>query len=715
MAETLFALDIGTRKVVGIACRYADGVLTVEQYSIFEHASRGMLDGQVQDIDEVAQHAQRVKDDLERKTGRKFKRAAIAFAGRSLHSREITATLEFPNERYIDSEQVDEVGQLAVHTGLVKGLELAMYCVGSVPLGFMLNDTAVRNPRGHYARRLTARVLMTYLPREIVNSKIAVLRKLKLEPGLITLEPIAAGDLVFTDRIKHLNLLLLDIGAGTSDLAITAGGTVVGYASLPLAGDEITEEISEAYLLDFETAERVKRLLSLEDTVSFTSVFGKPWTVKSAEVVARVRGRIEELANSIARECAGMFPRPVSAIFCVGGGSFTPDLRAALAQAFALAPDRVIIPDCRELEVIDDRTGTLYGPHWMTPLGIALAAGTGHGFMLLEVEVNGELVQMMSQTGRGTALEALGLRGLAVPNPAEAPVPGQPLIFFLNGNRQELPAQPPRAPELLVDGREQPLDAAISGGAKLQYRPGEPGRDAVMTVAELAVREKTWLDICDQATGARQRWLFPVQINKETAAPDRVIANSDEVTVAPTADLIVALRECGYNPDEFRQREVEFKVGGDTRTCLHRSLGMASEDGQDLSLTAPVAAGMTVVVRRYPNLVVKVRELLGDLQAPLPGLKLTLNGEAVELPPREVEILMDGEPVQPDAAVKAGAQLEVRTPAQQPFVIADLMARLPQANAEELKAKRLILQVNGGVVGYDTPLRAGDNVVIRWE
>ncbi len=80
MSETLFALDIGTRKVVGIACRYADGVLTVEQYSIFEHASRGMIDGQVQDIDEVTQHAQRVKEDLERKTGRKFKRAAIAFA-----------------------------------------------------------------------------------------------------------------------------------------------------------------------------------------------------------------------------------------------------------------------------------------------------------------------------------------------------------------------------------------------------------------------------------------------------------------------------------------------------------------------------------------------------------------------------------------------------------------------------------------------------------
>ncbi|HNW93541.1 MAG TPA: cell division FtsA domain-containing protein [bacterium] len=714
-AELLFALDIGTRKVVGMACRCRDNVLVVEQYSIFEHSSRGMIDGQVQDIDEVAEHAQRVKEDLERKVGRKFKRAAIAFAGRSLHSREITATLDFANERFIDAELVEQAGRQAVHDGLVKGLELAMYCVGSVPLGFMLNDTAVRNPRGHYARRLTARVLMTYLPREIVNSKIAVLRRLGLEPGLITLEPIAAGDLVFTDKIKHLNLLLLDIGAGTSDLAVTSGGTVVGYASLPLAGDEITEEISEAYLLDFETAERVKRMLSLEEAVSFTSVFGKPWTVKSTEVIERVRPRIEELATAIAREYAGMYPRPVSAVFCVGGGSFTPGLREALAQAFALAPDRIIIPDCRELDVVDDRTGTLYGPHWMTPLGIALAAGTKHGFMLLEVEVNGELVQMMSQSGTGSALEALGLRGLAVPRTDDAPAPAPPLVFFLNGARREVAAQPPTPAELLLDGQPAPLTATISGGAKLQYRPGEPGREAVLTVAELAEQERAWLDISDQATGARQRWLLPVQINKEPASPDRLLAASDEVTIAPTADLMLALAACGYQPDEFRQREVEYRVGGERRTCLHRGCGVLTEDGQEVPLDQPVAAGTTVVIKHYPELAVKVRELLGELQAPLTGLTIVLNGETLVLPPREVEILMDGKPVTAETAVTAGAQLEVRAPQQQPYVIADLVARLPQANADELKAKRLVLQVNGGVVGFDTPLREYDNVIIRWD
>ncbi len=714
MTEPSFALDIGTRKVVGIAYHCRDNVLTVEDYVIFEHASRGMIDGQVQDIDEVALYARQVKEELERKTGQTFTRAAIAFAGRSLHSRELTATEEFPGEKYIDTPQVEAVGAAAVRAGIVKGLELNMYCVGSVPMGFLLNDTPVRNPRGHYARRLTARVLMTYLPREIVNSKIAVLRKLGLEPGFITLEPIAAGDLVFTDRIRHLNLLLLDIGAGTSDLAVTSGGTVVGYASLPVAGDEVTEEISEAFLLDFAAAEQAKRRLALEETVSFTSVFGKPWTVTTAEVVARIRPRLDELATAIARECAAIFPRPVSAVFCVGGGSFTPGLREALAQAFALSPERVIIPDCRELETVDDRTGTLFGPHWMTPLGIALAAGTGRGFTLIEVTVNGETVQMMSQTGTGTALEALALRGLATPT-AEMQATGTPLVFFLNGSRQELPAQPPRAPVLTIDGQSAAFDAVISSGVELQYVPGEPGRDAVLTVAQLCERERAWLDLAEQATGARQRWYFPVQLNKEAAAADRVIAGGDEVTIAPSGDLLAALRDCGYQPDEFRQREVEFRVQDNVRTCLHRSALAQSEGGQELPLTQLVPGGTTVVIRRFPALALQVRELLGDLLAPLPGLKVALNGETVTLPPREVELLMDGKVVTPDTQVNAGAKLAARAPAQQQYVVADLLARIPQANAEELKAKRLVLQVNGGVVGFDTPLRDGDTVIIRWE
>ena len=68
-----------------------------------------------------------------------------------------------------------------------------------------------------------------------------------------------------------------------------------------------------------------------------------------------------------------------------------------------------------------------------------------------------------------------------------------------------------------------------------------------------------------------------------------------------------------------------------------------------------------------------------------------------------------------DTQVNAGAKLGARGPAQQQYGVADLLARMPQANAEELKAKRLVLQVNGGVVGFDTPLRDGDTVIIRWE
>ena len=87
----------------------------------------------------------------------------------------------------------------------------------------------------------------------------AVLKKSGLVPTNITLEPISAINAIVPEELRKLNIVLVDIGAGTSDLAITGGGFVFAYGMVPLAGDEITEVISESLLVDFATAERIKR------------------------------------------------------------------------------------------------------------------------------------------------------------------------------------------------------------------------------------------------------------------------------------------------------------------------------------------------------------------------------------------------------------------------------------------------------------------------
>ncbi|MCP6657801.1 rod shape-determining protein, partial [Klebsiella pneumoniae] len=87
--------------------------------------------------------------------------------------------------------------------------------------------------------------------------------------------PIAAINVLIPTTMRHLNLVLIDVGAGTSDVAITRDGSVIAYGMVPFAGDEITEAISQQFLLDFNVAETVKRQSSGKNKkISFTDVLG---------------------------------------------------------------------------------------------------------------------------------------------------------------------------------------------------------------------------------------------------------------------------------------------------------------------------------------------------------------------------------------------------------------------------------------------------------
>ena len=85
---------------------------------------------------------------------------------------------------------------------------------------------------------------------------ISSLRMAGLEAGSLTLEPIAALTVAIPPQMRLLNLALVDIGAGTSDIAVVQRETIVAYAMVPVGGDEITERLAAEYLLDFNTAEK---------------------------------------------------------------------------------------------------------------------------------------------------------------------------------------------------------------------------------------------------------------------------------------------------------------------------------------------------------------------------------------------------------------------------------------------------------------------------
>ena len=131
---------------------------------------------------------------------------------------------------------------------------------------------------------------------------LSVLDRVNLKPMHITLEPIAATSLVVPEDLRNLNIAMIDIGAGTSDIAISDKGIITGYGMVPKAGDEITDVISEGLLVDFKTAESIKRQLKIKETISFLDILDNSQTITKQEVLNLISPVIDDITEKIAKE-----------------------------------------------------------------------------------------------------------------------------------------------------------------------------------------------------------------------------------------------------------------------------------------------------------------------------------------------------------------------------------------------------------------------------
>ena len=239
--ELIFSLDIGTRSIIGIAGRVVDERFQVLAIEKEEHGKRAMLDGQIEDIGQVARVARRVTDKLEERLDCTLERVCVAAAGRALRTEKGSFTLEFPEVTHVTD---DSIGRL--ESGAVAAAEAALgmsqenrrrfYLVGYTVSGYHLDHYPMTTLRGHNGQLLEAEVVATFLPGEVVESLYAVMEAAGLEVASLTLEPIAALNAAIPADLRLLNLVLADIGAGTSDIAVCRDGAVVGYTMATVAG-----------------------------------------------------------------------------------------------------------------------------------------------------------------------------------------------------------------------------------------------------------------------------------------------------------------------------------------------------------------------------------------------------------------------------------------------------------------------------------------------
>ncbi len=522
--ELVFALDIGTRSIIGIVGKVEDDLFKVLAIESEEHSKRSMKDGQIENIEQVAQVAQRVKKRLESKLHVTLKKVCIAAAGRALRTQKASYEMQLEQTSHIDGELIGrlEIGAVtaaeeAFHkesSAEDEELGRGFFLVGYSVLSYYLDNLNISSLMDHKGKTLKAEVIATFLPREVVDSLYMTMQKCGLEVVSMTLEPIAAINAAIPKDLRLLNLALIDIGAGTSDIAVCRDGAVTGYTMATVAGDEITEVLMKQFLVDFQTAEQIKMQYAAQESLTFTNILGLEETVSRAQIEQLLTEPIGHLAGEIVKRVTELNNGAPSAVFLAGGGSKLAGLKEAVSEKFNMDAKRVAIAGGNfRLSAFSDQYD-LNNPEYTTPLGIAVSSGLRLLQDSLQILLNGKPAKIF-KSGTLKVIDVLMMNGYVYSHilghsgkSVTVTVEGEKKVFY---GERAIPAI------LKLNGADASISDTVQVGDRVDFKPAVSGQDAQPTAAEClpdGISTEEW-DIC---------------IDGEIAAPETGVKNGDEIS-----------------------------------------------------------------------------------------------------------------------------------------------------------------------------------------
>ncbi|OGV42985.1 MAG: cell division protein FtsA, partial [Legionellales bacterium RIFCSPHIGHO2_12_FULL_42_9] len=320
-------LDIGTSKVVALVGEIAsDG--TIEIIGIGRHPSRGLKRGVVVDIEATVNSIQRAVQEAELMAGCEVHTVYAGIAGshiRSLNSHGIVAI----REQEVTKVDVDRVIDAAKAVAIPADQKI----LHVLPQEFIIdNQGAIREPAGMAGVRLEARVHIVTGAVSAAQNIAKCIRRCGLEVNDIILEQLASSHAVLTDDEKELGVCLIDIGGGTTDIIVFAEGAIQYTAVIPIAGDQVTNDIAMALRTPTKAAEAIKiehavalaGLANSNDMIEVSSMNDRPGRKISARALADVvSARYDELFSLVRNELrrSGFEQRIAAGIVMTGGGS----------------------------------------------------------------------------------------------------------------------------------------------------------------------------------------------------------------------------------------------------------------------------------------------------------------------------------------------------------------------------------------------------------
>lgn len=347
--QMIVGLDIGTSKVVAIV-----GMVTaeggIEIIGLGSHPSRGMKKGVVVNIESTVQSIQRAIEEAELMSGCDIHSVHVGIAGSHIHSMNSHGIVAVRDKEVIeaDVERVIDAARAVAIPADQKILHI-------LPQEYIIdNQEGIKEPLGMCGVRLEARVHVVSGSLNAVQNIEKCVRRCGLEVDQIILEQLASSHAVLTDDERELGVCLVDIGGGTTDIAIFTEGAIRHTAVIPIAGDQVTNDIAMAFATPTQHAEEIKikyacalaQLASENETIQVPSVGDRPARSLTRQALAEVvEPRYEELYTLIQAELRRSgFEDLIPSGIVLTGGTAKMEGAVELAEEVFHVPVRLAIP-----------------------------------------------------------------------------------------------------------------------------------------------------------------------------------------------------------------------------------------------------------------------------------------------------------------------------------------------------------------------------------
>ena len=701
-SELVFALDIGTRSVIGIVAEQREGLLHILATERMEHKTRAMLDGQIHDVPQVAAIIREVKRRLTERTGA-LSSAAVAAAGRALYTmtaeaeQDVTGTITPAQQRDLDFAGVQAAQKKLAHSHTVDD-PTRYYCVGYSTIRYTLDGNDLKTLVGQRGRHAQATVIATFLPRQVVDSMQSALRETHLEMRALTLEPIAGINVLIPPTMRHLNLVLVDIGAGTSDVAITRGGSVIAYGMVPMAGDEITEAISREYLLDFNIAENIKRKAADGQDVSFTDILGMKLSLTAEQVVTAIRPGVEHLANAIAKQILELNGEPPQAVMLVGGGALTPMMPELVAAALDIPEARVAVRQPEEVDGVAELPAELHAPDAVTPLGILKIASI-NTLHFLAVWIN-DIEYSLFNFRELNVSDALLAAGISLRKYNGRP--GMGLMITVNGERRSFPGTMGTLAQITIDGKSASLDSPIHDDCRIKLVAGENGTQPEIRLSEIIGTVDSYTV---SLNGEETAVTANILINDSVPEGDPILRDGDVIVSRRERTLGEVLRAANLPPTG---RRISYTLNGEARrfsTQPHITLNDAPAP-----LSTMLHEGDVI---EYEETAIPTVETVLDLSAAASYATITYEGREHAVPASGFSLTINGREASASTVVEDGAVIAYQKGTGSANVSEALLAvgfTPPPATSRVTFA----ILVNGIKADFTSPIHTGDTLEVAF-